>query len=89
VNATGTASTDSAPSAPARTRVNHDVSKVIVRSALARENSRGAHFRADFPDAGELDTSSYTRVRQSADGTLDVQSVPVQFTRVRPGTSLV
>jgi len=66
-----------------------DVSKVIVRSALARENSRGAHFRADFPDAGDLDTSSYTRVRQSADGTLDVQSVPVQFTRVRPGESLI
>jgi fumarate reductase flavoprotein subunit len=66
-----------------------DVSKVIVRAALARENSRGAHFRADFPDGGDLDTSSYTRVRQSAGGLLDVQAVPVQFTRVRPGSSLV
>jgi len=28
-------------------------------------------------------------VRQSSDGTLDVQAVPVQFTRVRPGNSLV
>jgi len=66
-----------------------DVSKVIVHAALARENSRGAHFRADFPDGGDLDTSSYTRVRQSGGGTLDVQAVPVQFTRVRPGNSLV
>ena len=66
-----------------------DVSKVIVHAALARENSRGAHFRADFPDGGDLDTSSYTRVRQSSGGTLDVQAVPVQFTRVRPGNSLV
>jgi fumarate reductase flavoprotein subunit len=66
-----------------------DVSKVIVHAALARENSRGAHFRADFPDGGDLDTSSYTRVRQSSNGTLDVQAVPVQFTRVRPGNSLV
>ena len=65
------------------------VSQVIVRAALARENSRGAHFRADFPDAGDLDTSTYTRVRQSSGGTLDVQAVPVQFTRVRPGNSLV
>ena len=66
-----------------------DVSKVIVHAALARENSRGAHFRADFPDGGDLDTSSYTRVRQYGGGTLDVQAVPVQFTRVRPGNSLV
>jgi fumarate reductase flavoprotein subunit len=66
-----------------------DVSKVIVRAAQARENSRGAHFRADFPDAGDLDTSSFTRVRANADGALSVDAVPVAFTRVRPGSSLV
>jgi fumarate reductase flavoprotein subunit len=66
-----------------------DVSQVIVHAALARENSRGAHFRTDFPDAGDLATSSYTRARQAADGTLTVEAIPVQFTRVRPGQSLV
>ena len=66
-----------------------DVSQVIVHAALAREHSRGAHFRTDFPDAGDLATSSYTRVRQAADGTLTVEAIPVQFTRVRPGQSLV
>ncbi|HET8830884.1 MAG TPA: FAD-binding protein [Casimicrobiaceae bacterium] len=66
-----------------------DVSQVIVGAAFARENSRGAHFRADFPDAGDLATSSYTRARQAADGTLTVEAIPVQFTRVRPGQSLV
>jgi len=66
-----------------------DVSKVIVRAAQARENSRGAHFRADFPDAGDLDTSSFTRVRAGAAGALSVDAVPVAFTRVRPGSSLV
>jgi fumarate reductase flavoprotein subunit len=66
------------------------VSKVIVRAAQARENSRGAHFRADFPDAGELDTSSYTRVRTNGDaGAPRVETVPVRFTRVRPGQSLI
>jgi len=64
------------------------VSRVIVRAAQARENSRGAHFRADFPAEGDLATSTFTRIR-SADEELSVEQVPVRFTRVRPGESLV
>jgi fumarate reductase flavoprotein subunit len=62
---------------------------VIVRAAQARENSRGGHFRADFPDAGDVSTSTYTRVRARSDRTLGVEAVPVQFTRVRPGETLL
>ena len=58
------------------------------RPPLARKNSRGAHFRADFPDAGDLDASTYTRVRQQ-DASLAIDAVPVRFTRVRPGQSLI
>jgi fumarate reductase flavoprotein subunit len=65
------------------------VSRVIVRAATARENSRGAHYRADVPDPGDLDHSAYTRVRARPDGTLGIEAVPVQFTRVRPGESLI
>jgi fumarate reductase flavoprotein subunit len=65
------------------------VSRIIVAAARARENSRGAHYRADFPDAGELETSTYVRVRQAPNGALGVEHVPVRFTRVRPGESLI
>jgi len=65
------------------------VSRVIVRAATARQNSRGAHYRSDFPDEGDLATSTYTRVRARSDGNLDVEQIRVQFTRVRPGESLV
>ncbi len=65
------------------------VSRVIVRAAQARENSRGAHFRTDFPDPGDLDASTFTRVRLHPDGELAVEAVPVVFSHVRPGESLI
>jgi fumarate reductase flavoprotein subunit len=64
------------------------VSKAIVAAARAREDSRGAHYRADFPETGDFATSTFTRVR-SRDGRLSVEHAPVAFTRVRPGQSLV
>jgi fumarate reductase flavoprotein subunit len=65
-----------------------EMSQVIAQAALKRENSRGAHFRVDFPEAGDLDTSCYTIVRQFGEW-LDVSEAPVEFTHVRPGESLL
>jgi fumarate reductase flavoprotein subunit len=64
------------------------VSRAIVRAAQARENSCGAHFRADFPEAGDPAASVYTRIVQSGNA-LRCEQIPVRFTRVRPGESLL
>jgi fumarate reductase flavoprotein subunit len=64
------------------------VSQVIVEAALSRDDSRGAHFREDFPATGELASSTFSVVRQR-EGTLDLTRVPVQFSRVRPGQTLL
>ncbi|MEP6943733.1 MAG: FAD-binding protein, partial [Betaproteobacteria bacterium] len=68
-----------------------EVSQAIVRAAQEREDSCGAHFRADFPQAAAPSAAAFTRVRRArADGaTLTCERVAVCFTRVRPGESLI
>jgi fumarate reductase flavoprotein subunit len=61
------------------------VSRSIRAAAEARTDSRGAHFRADHPEAGPLEASAFSRVREGH----AVEFVPVRFTRVRPGESLL
>ena len=43
-----------------------EISKVIAMAALKRENTRGAHYREDFPGEGDLATSTFTVARQRA-----------------------
>ena len=68
------------------------VSEMIARSALAREESRGSHFRRDFPDTRE-DPVSNIFVRRRNDGSvendeMDLHRKPVTFSRVRPDGSV-
>ncbi len=69
-----------------------EVSEVIARAALDRENSRGAHFREDFPHSGTLNPSHFTVARAHAgqsEHPIEVTQQPVAFTIVKPGESLI
>ena len=65
------------------------VSRAIAAAALARGDSRGAHFRSDFPDTGDLGASSFTQVSLQETGAIKVETTPVEFSLVKPGTSLI
>jgi fumarate reductase flavoprotein subunit len=65
-----------------------DVSEAIAKAGIARENSRGAHFREDFPEEGDLDASYFTTIRKDGDG-LAVSREQVAFTIVRPGETIL
>ena len=65
-----------------------ETSRVIAAAARWRENSRGAHFRTDFPAPGDFDLSRFSVARQTA-GKLVIADEPVVFSHVRPGETLL
>lgn len=65
-----------------------EVSEVIARAGELRENSRGAHFREDFPESGDLENSYFTLARKKG-GDLTLSREQVAFTIVRPGESIL
>lgn len=64
------------------------VSKSVTEAALSRENSRGAHYRDDFPEPGPLESSYFTAVQLSDQG-LGIENRPVQFTMIKPGETIL
>jgi succinate dehydrogenase / fumarate reductase flavoprotein subunit len=60
-----------------------DLSEVILFSALHRKESRGAHFREDFPGRADGYYLRHTFVSRSPKG-LAVKYKPVKITRFQP-----
>ena len=64
-----------------------DVARVVVASALAREESRGVHYRTDFPQRDDANWSRHTIASTVASNRPDEPSLeykPVVITQWRP-----
>ncbi|MBN2419231.1 MAG: FAD-binding protein [Deltaproteobacteria bacterium] len=60
-----------------------DTAEMIIRSAILRDESRGAHMREDFPDT-RPEWVTHTSVRKKS-GHMELNTTPVTITRSRPG----
>jgi succinate dehydrogenase / fumarate reductase flavoprotein subunit len=61
-----------------------DISHVIVLGALAREESRGAHWRRDFPQRRDIDWLKHTVATLGKDGAPHIGYSDVVITRYPP-----
>jgi succinate dehydrogenase/fumarate reductase flavoprotein subunit len=61
-----------------------DVSRMVVASSQAREETRGAHFRMDFPQQNDEAGFYNNRLRRGDNGFPEIAKTPVRFTHKSP-----
>ncbi len=52
--------------------------RLLATAALARVESRGAHFRLDFPDTDDANWRAVTRLEQAGSGGITLHTDPVK-----------
>ena len=61
-----------------------DLSEVITRCAINRTESRGSHFRNDYPDRNDDNWLKHSTAKRQADGSVIISSAPASITRFPP-----
>ncbi|MET1101349.1 MAG: succinate dehydrogenase/fumarate reductase flavoprotein subunit [Pyrodictiaceae archaeon] len=61
-----------------------DTAYIIVYSALMRTESRGAHFRIDYPKRDDTNWLKHTLAYINADGKVETTYIPVRITTWKP-----
>ena len=62
-----------------------ELAEVILRSALQRNESRGAHQRTDYPDRDDERFLAHSLAHRAEDGSARIEPLPVTITRWPPG----
>ena len=61
-----------------------NAAEIVVAGALARQESRGAHTRLDFPKRDDVHWLEHTLAHRGPDGSPQLSYIPVTITKHQP-----